>query len=131
MLYLYIKITYTSQVKGVKMTWITQILKGIRWLILKLGMLAIAAIALLALYSHIFSPAIKHGWTVKNIGRSLPTLGIFLGITVACLFLFYLSIWIFTGSERDRGGKCPTTRYYIVFGLWTLIYAVSLAKYIA
>jgi hypothetical protein len=113
------------------MNWFTLFLNRLGWLVKKVGIMLIILLALVVLYYRIFAPAITDGWTFKPILQSLVHLAVFLGITATYLFFFYITTWIFTGRTRDFGGKCPLTRWYIIFAIYSVFYVIALGKYFA
>lgn len=103
----------------------TRILNRFGWILRNLGIGLIILLAVLLFYSEMFEPAIQAEWSFKSVMWSVVNLLIFLGVTTVTLFLFYMTIAVATPGI-DTGGKCPSTRYFIILAIYCVIYMIAL-----
>lgn len=92
-----------------------------------LGMGIIVLVAALLFYSEMFEPAIQTEWSFKTVMWSMVNVLKFLGVTTLTLFLFYMSISLATPGA-ETGGKCPSTRYFVILAIYGVAYLVTLHK---
>lgn len=92
----------------------------------KVLILFVAVLAIVFVVQNVFSPLIEQGWSWGAAGKALLNLVIFLAGSVVCLVCYFITLWIFTGRDRDRGGKIPASREYAISAIYLLAYGVAL-----